>query len=197
MIILRIGIDIDNTLTDIEEDLMKAAFTYAKSLGRTINTKYLKSIDDNNDGNKYQKIFGFDYEELKYFLKDIQESITDNAEPRPFASEVIESLHLAGYKIIIITARDLEFHDNPYGQSEMWLKKNNIYYDKLIVNARKKGKICKQEKINIFIDDNISNCLDVTKCGIKAILFGKKKEKDSTLISFDNWKDIYDYISQN
>ncbi len=197
MINLRIGIDIDNTLTDIEDDLMNAAHIFAKSLGKTINTQYFESIDYNNDGNKYQKIFGFNYEELKYFLRDIQESITDNANPRSFTSEIIESLHLAGHKIIIITARDLEFHDNPYKQSEIWLKKNNIYYDKLIVNARKKGEICRQEKIDLFIDDNISNCLDVEKCGIKTILFNKYKVKDSTIISFDNWKDIYDYINKN
>ncbi len=55
----------------------------------------------------------------------------------------------------------------------MWLKKNNIYYDKLIVNVRKKGEICKQEKIDLFIDDNISNCLDVTKYGIKTIILNK------------------------
>jgi len=34
---MRIGIDIDNTLTDIEDDLMKVAFDYAKSLNKTIN----------------------------------------------------------------------------------------------------------------------------------------------------------------
>lgn len=195
---MRIGIDIDidNTLTDIENDLMKAAFDYAKSLNKTINTEFIESMDDNNDGNKYQKIFGFTYEELKFFLKDIQESITDNAIPRYMASKVIESLHLDNNEIIIITARDSEFHDNPYKQSEIWLKKNNIYYDRLIVDARKKGKICKREKIDLFIDDNINNCLDVAKYGVQAILFGNKKIKDSTIISFDNWKDIYDYIKQ-
>ncbi len=66
-----IQIDIDNTLTDIEDDLMNAAFDYAKSLNKTINTNRLESMDDNNDGNKYQKIFAFNYEELKYFLKEI------------------------------------------------------------------------------------------------------------------------------
>lgn len=192
---MRIGIDIDNTLTDIEDELEKAAFDYAKSLNKNINTKYLESID-NNTGNKYQKMYGFTYEELKYFLKDIQESITDNARPRNLVPEIIRLLHLNGNKIIIITARDEEFHDDPYKQSEVWLKKNNIYYDKLIVNARKKGEICKQENIDLFIDDNISNCLDVLKYGIKSILLNKQKPKDNKIISFDNWKDIYSYITK-
>lgn len=154
-------------------------------------------MDDNNDGNIYQKIFDFNYEELRYFLKDIQESITDNAKSRHLESEIIESLHLDGNKIIIIIARDSEFHDVPYNQSELWLKKNNIYYDKLIVNARKKGEVCKREKIDLFIDYSFSNCLDVIKYGIKTIFLNKKKIKDNMIVSFDNRKDIYDYIKEN
>lgn len=193
---MRIEIDIDNTLTDLEDDLMKAAVDYAKSLNKTLNTKYLESIDDNNDGNKYQKIFGFTYEELKYFLGDIQESITDNAPFRYMARDIVNLLHSDGNEIIIVTARDSEFHDDPYQQSEIWLKKNEINYDKLIVNARKKGEVCQQEKIDLFIDDNISNCLDVAQYGIKTILLNKQKVNDSTIISFDNWNDIYDYIKK-
>ncbi len=192
---MNIGIDIDNTLTDIESDLLKAAFDYAKSLNKKINTKYLTS-NDNNDGSIYQKAFGFTYKELKYFLKDIQESITNNAIPRNLVPEIIKSLHASGNKIIIITARDSEFHDNPYNQSELWLKKNKIYYDKLIVNARDKSKVCKQEKIDLFIDDNINNCLMVAKCGIKTILLNSQPIKNNLIISFDNWQDIFDYIKE-
>lgn len=191
---MRIGIDIDNTLTDIEDELMFAALNYAKSLNKKVDTIYLNYIDENNDGNIYQKMFGFTDEELKYFLKDIQESITDNAIPRYKVPEIIKSLHLDGNEIIIITARDSQFHDDPYKQSEIWLKKNKIYYDKLIVNARKKGQICKQEKIDLFIDDNISNCLDVVKFGIETILLNKQKAKDERILSFGNWEDIYVYI---
>ena len=83
-------------------------------------------------------MFQFNYEELKYFLKDIQESITNKAKPRENAVEVINKLKNDGNEIIIITARDSEFHDDPYKYSKDWLDKNNIYYDKLVVNARNK-----------------------------------------------------------
>ena len=152
---MRIGIDIDNTLTDIQQDLNNAAYMYATRLNKHLDLKNLNLIDKNNDGNIYQKAFGFTDEELKYFLKDIQENITTNAIPRKGTLEFINKLHLEGYEIYIITARDSEFHDDPYKQSEEWLKKNNIYYDKLIVNARNKGKVCKEEKVDLFIDDNI------------------------------------------
>ncbi len=193
---MRIGIDIDNTLTDVQKELNNAAYKYATRLNKKINLKDLNLIDKKNDGNIYQKAFGFTYEELKYFLKDIQENITNNAIPREGVLEFISKLHLEGYEIYIITARDSEFHDNPYKQSEQWLKKNNIYYDKLIVNARNKGKVCKEEKVDLFIDDNINNCLDVKKYGIKAISLNTNNCYEDKIPIFDNWTDIYNYIKR-
>lgn len=191
---MRIGIDIDNTLTDIQNELDNAAYEYAISLNKKINLKDLNLIDKKNNGSIYQKAFGFTYEELKYFLKDIQENITNNATLREGVLEFINKLHLKGYEIYIISSRDSEFHDNPYKQSEEWLKKNNIHYDKLIVNARNKGKVCKQEKIDLFIDDNIYNCLDVKKYGIEVISLNTNSCDKYKIPIFDNYTDIYNYI---
>ena len=148
---MKIGIDIDNTLTEIKKELNKAAFEYAISLGKKINN-YDNPIEDiKNDGDTYRKKFQFTYEELKYFLKDIQENITNSANPRENAKEAIDKLKEKGHEIYIITARDSEFHDDPYKLSKDWLDKNKIYYDKLIVNAREKSSVCKNEKICVFL----------------------------------------------
>lgn len=191
---MRIGIDIDDTLTDVKNELIKAGENYARSLEKDI--KVDKNFEDkNNNGNKWQEMFQFDYDELKYFLKDIQESITNKAKPRENVVEVINKLKNDGNKIIIITARDSEFHDDPYKYSKDWLDKNNIYYDKLVVNARNKEDTCIEEKIDLFIDDSESNCLNVKKVGIKTIrVCNKIEENNSNLICFNNWNDIYSYI---
>ena len=191
---MRIGIDIDDTLTDVKNELIKAGEKYARSLGK--NIKVDKSFEDkNNNGNKWQEMFQFNYDELKYFLKDIQESITNKAKPRENVVEVINKLKNDGNKIIIITARDSEFHDNPYKYSKDWLDKNNIYYDKLVVNARNKEDACLEEKIDLFIDDSKSNCLKVKKAGIKTIrVCNEIEDNNSNLICFNNWNDIYSYI---
>ena len=87
---MRIGIDIDDTLTNVKDKLIEAGGKYAKSLGKDI--KVDKSFEDkNNNGNKWQEMFQFSYEELKYFLKDIQESITNKAKPRENVVEVIKN----------------------------------------------------------------------------------------------------------
>lgn len=191
---MRIGIDIDDTLTDVKNELIKAGENYARSLGKDI--KVDKNFEDkNNNGNKWQEMFQFNYEELKYFLKDIQESITNKANPRENVVEVINKLKNDGNEIIIITARDSEFHDDPYKYSKDWLDKNNIYYDKLVVNARNKEDACIEEKIDLFIDDSKSNCLNVKNAGIKTIrVCNEIEDNNSNLICFNNWNDIYSYI---
>jgi len=72
---MRIGIDIDDTLTDIKEELDRAAISYAKGIGKLIDEN-IKIEGLYGNGNIYQQIFHFSEEELKYFLREIQESIT-------------------------------------------------------------------------------------------------------------------------
>lgn len=193
---MRIGIDIDDTMTDIKEKLTKAAIKYAKSLNKDMQT-----IDNNdivdifNNGNIYQKLFNFNHEELKYFLGPIQEEITNNAVPRENCAKVINDLHKDGHEIYIVTARVNEFHKDPYLYSKEWLEKNKIYYDKLIVNARDKKIACLENNIALLIDDSISNCLNVANVGIDAIIIGNKN--NSTIKSVDNWQEIYDYIKND
>lgn len=192
---MRIGIDIDDTLTDVKDKLTNAAKEYAISLNKTVSSDTYKINDIYNNGNIYQRLFDFNYEELKHFLGEIQESITDNAIPRENAVESINKLKEDGHEIYIITARDSEFHKDPYNQSKTWLDNNRFKYDKLIVNARDKAKVCLENNIDILIDDSQSNCTYVSNVGIKTIMISKEVNDKFTV--FNNWSDIYDYISKN
>lgn len=191
---MRIGIDIDNTITEVQDELNNAAYEYAVKLGKNINDNKSYLEDINNNGNIYVKKFEFTYEELRYFLRDIQEEITNKAKPRDNAVEVIKKLRKLGHEVFIITARDSEFHDNPYLLSKNWLDKNNIEYDKLIVNAREKGMVCKREKIDIFIDDQLNNCIDVSKENIQTIRISNDDKVYKNVVSLTNWNEIYKFI---
>lgn len=193
---MNIGIDIDNTITEVQDELNKAAYEYAVKLGKNINNAENPLEDIKNNGDVYKKKFEFTYEELKYFLKNIQEEITNKAKPRINAVETINKLRREGHKIFIITARDSGFHDDPYLLSKNWLDKNNIEYDKLIVNAREKGMVCKNENIDLFIDDQLNNCLDVLKEGIKVIRISKEISKNAEIVDLDNWNKIYEFIGE-
>lgn len=85
---MNIGIDIDNTLTDVQNELNIAAYNYAKKLGK--NIKYDNNLieDIKNNGDTYKEFFKFSYDELRYFLKNIQEEIINNAIPRIGANHI-------------------------------------------------------------------------------------------------------------
>ena len=187
-----IGIDIDDTLTDIKDELYSAALNLAKKRKRTLHLE-IPFVDGSNDGSRYKKVFGFTHEDLLYFIKNYQEKIMLNAKPRPFAKQTILLLKGLGHKIYIITARDYDVHDDPYSLSETWLKENEIYYDKLIVNAKNKSLVCKHENVNILIDDNINNCIRAKEEGIKPIYFSEFDDQ-SHITNLDDWKKIFDYI---
>ena len=193
---MKIGIDIDNTLTEVQEELNKAAFEYAISLGKKIDNYDNPMEDIKNNRDKYRKKFQFTYEEIKYFLKNIQENITNNAIPRENAKEVIDKLKKDRNEIYIITARDSEFHDDPYKLSKDWLDKNEIYYDKLIVNAREKSSVCEKEKIDLFIDDQLNNCLSVQNAGIQTIMITDKTYNYDKIKQLKDWNEIYNYINE-
>ncbi len=191
---MKIGIDIDDTLTDIGEKLEQEAKKYAKQLGK--EEQNISELSNKNDGKILQRKYGFTYEELKYFLKEIHEGVTRCAVPRVNAKETIKKLKEKGHEIYIITARDSEFHDDPYQLSKDWLDKNKIEYDKLIVNAREKASICKQEEIDVFIDDQLNNCIAVADIGIKTIRISRDKTQYKNIITLENWEEINNYISK-
>lgn len=194
---MNIGIDIDDTLTDIRDKLNLAAEKYANELGKENKNEEDKYVEDNNNGNVYQIKYGFTYEELKYFLSVIHEGITKKEEPRKNCVEIIRRLHNEGHKIYIITARDSEFHEDPYKLSKDWLDKNNIYYDELIVNARNKLEVCQRENIDLFIDDQLANCTKLSEAGIKVIRITEYNDiQHGDIINKNNWNEIYNYIKE-
>ena len=190
-----IGVDIDDTLTDIRDELAEEALKYAKSLNKEIDEKKVV-WDKNNNGSSFKERYNLDYDELLYFFSNIQENITKKAKPREDVVDGIKKLRKDGHKIYIITARDSEFHNDPYELSKTWLDKNNIEYDKLIVNARDKVKICKEQNVNIFIDDKLSNCIEISNENIITIRITNYTEQHKNIVNKKNWKEIYEYIKQ-
>jgi uncharacterized HAD superfamily protein len=190
-----IGIDIDDTLTDIRDEVGAEALKYAKSLNKEIDEKKVV-WDKNNNGSSFKERYNLNYDELLYFFGNIQEKITKKAKPREDVVEVLKNLRKDGHKIYIVTARDSEFHNDPYGLSKTWLDKNNIEYDKLIVDARDKAKVCKEQNVDLFIDDKLSNCQGVSNEGIVTIRITNYTDPHQNIINKKNWKEIYEYIKQ-
>ena len=179
---MRIGIDIDNTLSNTHEIVNRLKEVFAKD-----NNIDIDEINTNND---YRERF---FE--KYMI-----DIFDKATIKDNASLVINRLHDKGYKIYIITARSNSFISkriNALEPTKKWLERHNIKYDKLItnVNHEEKAEACLKNKIDIMIDDDIINYEEISKVGVKCILFDDLNKYDLDKIT--NWLDVEKEIGRN
>ncbi len=192
---MNIGIDIDNTITDIEEDLFEVANNYTKEIKENFKgVNLLKYEGNQNLAVFYSNIFGWNEEQTNYFFRNQRIKVIDEATPRINAREVINKLKDEGNNIYIITARTTKFDDIPYERAKKWLDKNGILYDKLVVNAIDKAIVSKELAINLFIDDQLNNCMNLSKNGINTIRLTDSKETYNDFVNISNWKAVYEYI---
>lgn len=189
----KIGIDIDNVLSNFNEELLKEFLNHDKELRNT------GIIDENAYITK--GMFDWSTEELDDFYNNNIERIAKNLKVIDEAPEYIKKLKENGYEIYIITARGsflshsadvMSIEENRNIVLE-WLKKNNINYDKIIFSPENKLEICLENDIDLMIEDKVDNINKISK-KIPVICFnvGYNKEcEGKNIIRCYSWYDIY------
>ena len=190
---MRIGIDIDGVLTDIEQWQLDygSKFYYEN---------YNKGIV-NNKGYETNEIFDSSQDCDDLFWDKYFKEYSINIEARKFAAEVISNLKKDGYEIYIITARGSYLsHSSKVMTKEEneqivkdWLNKNNIYYDKIIFSPEDKLDICINNKIDIMIEDKVDNINKISsKIPVMCFHAGYNEEcKGKNIYRAYSWYDIY------
>lgn len=192
---MNIGIDIDNTLTDIEKDLFDIANKYTKKINPNFEDKIPVKFDGfTNMAAFYVDLFGWNDEQLESFFRNERIEVVDKALPRPRVVDVLKKLKDNGNNIYIVTARTDKYDDIPYERAKTWLDKNGIVYDKLIVGATDKVKVCKELGIDVFIDDQLNNCLKISQSGITTIRVTNSREEYDHVVNMSNFNQIFEYI---
>lgn len=181
---MRIGIDIDDTITYTYEMLLPmVAVRYGVSLS--------KLYEELPTYKKLDKMFP-DY---AHFVSESLPVCAKLTPVRDGALEVISKLKEEGHEIIFITARNPQEFIEPYKISYDFLKVNKVPYDKLLVNIQRKDQQCLVEGIDVFVDDNNDNCRAVHKAGVDTLQFGTlftKKLKNIERV--ESWQEVYNYI---
>jgi len=187
---MRIGIDIDGVLTDIEKFQIEYGSKYFSKKNKTIVNPNAYDTTD---------LFGITLEEDNEFWNlAIQDYI--KVPPRNYVEEIIKKLKKEGYEIYIITARssNLSYSKNIDSLKmqtivKKWLKKYNIYYDKLIFSMEDKLNICLENKIDIMIEDKPKNIIELSKhLPIICYHAGYNSHCNSdNIIRCYSWYDIY------
>ena len=149
----------------------------------------------------------FSKEDSHQFWDTHWEKYATSIKVRENASNIIEKLKNDGNKIIIITARTYDSQIVKRGikrQKNMekliikWLDKNNIMYDKIVFSNLNKLKACLNNKIDIMIEDSISN-IEQLKNHMKLLCFDAKYNHSYTnnqIYRVYKWDDVYNIISK-
>lgn len=187
---MRIGIDIDGVITNVEEFEIDYGSKYFCEKGKLNIVK--ENIDfskedfyiDKNDSDDFWSKAIYDYIKIK---------------PRNFACEVINKLKQDGNTICIITNRISELSYCDITPEEMqknvvkWLDENSIYYDKFIFSNGDKTKYIIDNKIDIMIEDNPRNIKAISNI-IPVICYNASYNKScegENIIRCYSWYDIY------
>ena len=183
---MRIGIDIDDTITNSWDVLFKE---YAK----IFNVPESELINANP---YYHNIIKTKYSLEEYFEKviPVNDIIVPNLPLKENVKEVIDKLYDLGHTVTFITARGKE-NTNAYEVTKNYLDKHKIKYEKIILGIRSKAEACINEKIDLLIDDSIKHCTAVSESGIDVLMFETRYNKDYNQFKHvKNWNEIYEYI---
>lgn len=189
---MKIGIDIDNVISNFDDTLLNEYLKHDKQLRNTgiIN----KNVYFRNG------MFDWSEEEEKNFYTKNIEKFAKKFKPINNSAYYINKLKQDGHEIYIITGRDNGEYSNPYQMTVDWLEKYNIPYDKLILtnayNSKEKADICVDNKVDIMIDDSTKICEEIYKTTTKVLIMTTPYNKQTkTITRVNNWKEIYEYIS--
>lgn len=189
---MRIGIDIDNVISNFNEMLLETYLIHDKELRNTgiinPNAKYIRT-----------GMFDWSNEEELSFYKDNIECIAKKLKVKEKAKEYIDRLHSDGHLIYIITGRDNGEYSEPYNMTKKWLDENNIYYDNLILtdayDIHAKSLECLKNDIDIMIDDSVRICSDLITSGITTILMDTPYNRKINIKRVKNWEEFYEFVS--
>ena len=195
---MNIGIDIDGVLTEMEQYILTVGQDFAIShqlqFDPSFSKQSVQGFSNKNDSCSFWDQYWFDYASF--------------VSVKPFASDVIRKLHEEGHRIFLITARTYDSQILKYGISRQqkmeqaiiaWLDKNDIFYDKLIFSNLNKLASCLENKIDIMIDDTVTN-IEQLQGYMDLILFSSKYNawyKNDAVKRVYSWPEVYAFLSES
>lgn len=190
---MKIGIDIDGVLTDVEEFCFEHGSKYALELGKDLDEiKY--------DEYHTSDIFNWSQETDKDFWGKVFADYIENEKPRAFAKEIIEKLYKnEENEIYFITARNNErFGEDVLPVEKMtvkWLQKNEIPYHKIFFDSKDKRDIILENKVDVMIEDNPKNIECIHDC-TNVIVYDAIYNRNVSGNRAFSWYQIYDKIQK-
>lgn len=189
---MKIGIDLDGVVIDSE-----TTFRTYEEIFDIDNLKGNNLI--NKEEPKFQARYNWTKEQEKEFIEKYFLTVSKESNLMSGFIGVYNLLKKQGHEFIVITARG-GFVKEMKDDAIRLLKENNIKFNKYYWNVKDKLEICKNEKIDIMIDDDWKIIKNLADNQLKTLYFRDtnlvKLEENKNIREVNNWGDVYRYIKE-
>ncbi len=189
---MKIGIDLDGVVIDSETTF------------RTYEEIYdIDTLKDNNLINKeepkFQARYNWTNEQEKEFIEKYFLKVSKESNLMSGFIGVYNLLKDQNHEFVVITARG-GFVKKMKDDAIRLLEENNINFDKYYWQVDDKLEICKNENVDIMIDDDWRIVKKLADNSIKTLYFRDtnlvKLEENEYIKEVNNWGEIYRYIKE-
>lgn len=195
---MKIGIDIDDTTFLTVKSMLKYADIFEEEIsGVPINRDSFGLIK-----NRYylKVLYGWDEKTKFAFFDKYYKNVLEECTMLPNADKTIQKLREEGDTIHFITARLMNIKNcDTEVITRKSLKNFNIPYDSLNLHISDKLTFCKENKIDVLIEDSYETCKELADNNIKSILMTTKMNNGieaKGIVRVNNWDEIYEEIEK-
>ena len=187
-----IGLDLDGVIVDSETSFRVYEEIFA--IEDLNNSKII-----NFEEPKYQERYDWTKEEQDRFNQKYLQKAAKESNFMPGFLTIYNKLKAQGFEFVLITARG-RFIEEMKNDAIRFLNDNNIVFDKCFWNVHDKLEICKNENIDVMIDDDHRIIKQLSDAKIHTLYFRdtnlKKLEESDYIHEVNNWGDIYRYFTK-
>ena len=189
---MKIGIDLDGVVIDSE--------TTFRTYEEIFDIDVLKGNNlINKEEPKFQARYNWTNEQEKEFIEKYFLTVSKESNLMSGFIGVYNLLKVQGHEFVVITARG-GFVKEMKDDAIRLLEENNIKFDKYYWNVEDKLEICKNEKVDIMIDDDWKIIKRLVDNEVKTLYFRDtnlmKLEENEYIKEVNNWGEIYRYIKE-
>jgi len=190
---VKIGIDLDGVVIDSE--------TTFRTYEEIFDIDILKGNNlINKKEPKFQARYNWTNEQEKEFIEKYFMTVSKESNLMSGFVGIYNLLKEQGHEFVVITARG-GFIKEMKDDAIRLLEENNIKFDKYYWNVEDKLEICKNEKVDIMIDDDWKIIKRLADNEVKTLYFRDtnlmKLEENQYIKEVNNWGEIYRYIKCN
>ena len=188
---MKIGIDLDGVVIDSE--------TTFRTYEEIFDIDVLKGNHlINKEEPKFQARYNWTNEQEKEFIEKYFLIVKESNLMSGFIG-IYNLLKEQGHEFVVITARG-GFVKEMKDDAIRLLEEKNIKFDKYYWNVDDKLEICKNEKVDIMIDDDWKIIKRLADNEVKTLYFRDtnlmKLEENKYIKEVNNWGEIYRYIKE-